>query len=632
MAHVFVVHGNIYDFSDNTGNRNGIVKTMASIYDTQVRQDLGGTEDSSSRGLGTQAETEANRTTDKVMARFTMSQGLEFMHPRSRELFEEFIRAYYTQDVINENWRDDWAKPMSLDAVLFTLNRWFYASKEVVRRNRINRRQGNSLQRELYFTVVFEDADALFPAGDIANMVADRSQIVNVRNWARDESLGDRNKVILLCRHLSEIHESLRGGMQGAATVQVPRPSLEDRESWLRNFDAGMRKRTQRQALNIGGNSVRNVNLARAGLADEFNFRQFAVQSAGMSRRQLEQVIMMSWLTGQSIDFQLVREQKQRALQDEYEGIVDFFEPEYGFEQVGGHQNLKDYFVWNIIEPLKKGDRRTCSKGVLMTGPPGTGKTVIAKALAKEAKMNFMIGHLDKLFGGLVGETEKKTRKFLEAIESAAPVIVFLDELDSVLSSGRESKGDSGVSARVFNSLMTFLSDDSRAGKVVIVGASNRPDLLDSALIRSGRFDAKVPALPPQRGDVAGRKAILAALLKKIGCKFAKEVAASETDPENGLGKLLMDDKRVWTGAEIEVVLKKSFRLAERDGAKAIGLKHWNDAFRFVIPNTQQVEYMTKLSLVYVDDLEYCPPEWRDIAGDKAKLRSDLGMNEMDED
>lgn len=437
-----------------------------------------------------------------------------------------------------------------------------------------------------------------------------------------------------MTRHLTEIHESIRGGTSGVSTISVPKPTMGDRQEWLESFSKSIEERvaSRKKPMVIGSNEVSKVNLAEG-----FDFTQFAVQSAGMSRRQMEDVIMKSWLNKTPVDFFLVKERKQRAIEDEYQGIVDFFEPEFGFEHIGGHEALKTYFQRKIIGPLRSGDKRLCTSGMLMTGPPGTGKTALARACAKEAKLNFMVGHLDKLFGSLVGETEQKTRKFLEAVESAAPCIVFLDELDSVLSSGRSSKGDSGTSARMFNAVMQWLSDDSRKGKVVVIAASNRPDLLDAALIRAGRFDALIPALPPSKGDYKGRLQILAALCRKLKTQFSKDLEGTEQDQKNGLGRLLCDAKRVWTGAEIEVVLKEAFdnaafanRSKDVKGKTArdytIQLADWNKAYDDILPDTKMVERMTLLSLLYVNHLGYCPPEWKEKAANKDAIREELGI------
>ena len=155
-----------------------------------------------------------------------------------------------------------------------------------------------------------------------------------------------------------------------------------------------------------------------------------------------------------------------------------------------------------------------------------------AWALAKEANLNFIEIDLGKVFGGLVGETESNVRKLIEAIEAAAPCIVFADEIDSVLSSGRQSSGDSGTSARVFNSLMTWLSDPGRVGKVVFLAATNRPELLDAALVRAGRIDVKIPMLPPSKGDAKGRWAILASQTHKHKIVLADDLVASKNNPK----------------------------------------------------------------------------------------------------
>ena len=134
-----------------------------------------------------------------------------------------------------------------------------------------------------------------------------------------------------------------------------------------------------------------------------------AVQTAGLNLRQMEQIVRMCWRNDQPVDFQVIRQHKQRAIEEAYGGLVDFIEPENGFEVIGGHENIKEYGRRKVIGPLQRGDKRTCSKGFVMAGPPGTGKTALALAMAKESKMNFLQVRLDRVFGGVVGETETKT-------------------------------------------------------------------------------------------------------------------------------------------------------------------------------------------------------------------------------
>ena len=335
------------------------------------------------------------------------------------------------------------------------------------------------------------------------------------------------------------------------------------------------------------------------------------------------------------VDFQKVSVRKQRALEDEYAGMLDFKEPSFGFEQIGGHEHFKKYCRRKIINPLKTGNIKMCSRGVLLTGPPGVGKSVASWALAKEAGLNYLEVDLGKCFGSLVGESEKNIRKLIEGIEAASPCIVFMDEIDSVLSSGRTSTGDSGTSSRVFNSFMTWMSNPARRGKVVVIAATNRPDLLDSALIRQGRFDIKIPFLPAGKGDVKGRKEILAALKVKNEFVYSKELAPTETDPNKGFGRLLLDKDRYWTGAEIQSLLEDAYdnayfaerKKADGEPSYAIKVEDFDMAFDDMVPNTEEVEKQIKLALYYADKFAYVPKEYHAIGKNKRALKEELGLD-----
>lgn len=611
-AHVFVMHGNVNDFPNNSGRRGDLRRALALSCDTPTML---------TECKDTEQKAEVAKV-NRVLAYYTMSNGLEFASPEGNNLWKQILKQYIkdllpaaTDTALDEQVKE-LEKPINLEAAFNTLNTWFTASKRLHQNNQKVEisKKGTKLPDPL-FTIVFFDGDALFPSGVMSQLGGDRSPIVNVRQWARDEALGNKNRIIIVTRHISDIHESIRGGESGVRSILIPKPTMKDREEWLTNFDLSLQERAKKgNAQKLGGKDVSCI-----AYAPGFDARTFAIQAAGLSRRQMENIFMRAALDREPIDFPLVRALKTKALEEEYGGLVDFREPEHGFDKVGGHEHLKRYFLRKIITPLKKGDKRTCSRGVLLTGPPGTGKTAITLAMAKEAGVNFMVAHLARLFGGLVGETESNTQKFIEAAESAAPVIVFIDELESVLSAGRSSAGDSGTSSRVFNSIMTWLSDESRSGRIVVVGATNRPDLLDGALIRSGRFDAILPALPPREKDAKGRLEILSALSKKQNFKFDKELQATLQNKETGLGQLL-NDGRIWTGAEMEVVLKEAIDNALFAGRNSINLADWNQAFADVLPSTREVEKMIDLSLYYVNHLGYCPEDWRDRAINKKEV------------
>ena len=625
VAHVFLLHGNIYDFCDNSGKDLTVKQVFSRFYDDNFLKDTDPDGGDSGNNLG-ENDQAAPTSMTRILVTYNLSQGLEFPHPQSKELMKAAFTAELGGELVNEQFM----KPKSIGKLVEFMNLWFDISKKRKKTNQIAKKSGKASQELLLVTWLLTDADAMFPDGDISALGPDRLPIVSVRQWAQDEWLASTNRIILMCRHASDLHDSIRSEI--SAIHMVRKPNLEDRVQYIKGFDSTIQARAKARggSLKIG----KNTSVSKINWGDDFGPLQCAVQSAGMNRKQLKDVFLQSWMGMEPVGYDQVRARKQRALQDEYQGMIDFKEPEFGFEEIGGHEAFKKFCKQQVIMPLQTGDKRTCARGALLCGPPGTGKSMLAWALAKEAKMNYLIVDLSKVFGGLVGETESNMRKLLEAIEAAAPCIVFIDEIDSVLSAGRTSAGDSGTSGRVFNSFMTFMSDPGRAGKIVVLAATNRPDLLDPALIRMGRFDAKIAILPPSRGDIKGRKAILNALTIKHKVKLHNELKPTLEDTESGLGRLLEDKVRIWTGAEIEMVVKKAMSTAafaerkDEEGNRdyTIQLEDWNHAMDVILPNTNEVEFQTKLALYFVDDLDFCPPDWRAMVIDKESLGRELGL------
>jgi ATP-dependent 26S proteasome regulatory subunit len=623
ISHTFILHGNIYDFIDNESANSSIKDILAAAYDDNISKQVSTTVNASS--LNSSNNTSSDKT--RIMAYYNISQGLKFPNLNSYVLWK---MAHHS--ILGDNLDEDmpgWDKPGNASMFVDCMNRWFDVSQRMQKRNEQNSKEGKSLTKELVFTIVITDADAFVPRGPIADRGGDRNPIVAVRNWAKDIYIGSRNRIILMTRNITDINESIKSEL--AVSHLVKKPNLDDRKQWLENFDADIKIRIKNgEKLKVGDNNPTEINYA-----EDFSADQFAIQGAGMNRQQMKDVIMDSWMSGQPVDFIKVSTRKQRALEDEYAGMLDFKEPTFGFDQIGGHEHFKKYCRRKIITPLKTGNAKQCSRGVLLTGPPGVGKSVASWALAKEAGLNYLEVDLGKCFAGLVGESEKNIRKLIEGIEAAAPCIVFIDEIDSVLSSGRTSSGDSGTSGRIFNSFMTWMSDPSRSGKVVVIAATNRPDLLDSALIRSGRFDIKIPFLPASKGDAIGRKEIITALKKKNGFVYSKDLEPTESNSKSGFGRLLLDNNRYWTGAEIEVLLKEAADNAyfadrkKKDGEAnyAIKVEDFDLAFDSIVPNTEEVETQIKLALLYADNFIYVPEEYHSIGKNKKQLKTDLELD-----
>jgi transitional endoplasmic reticulum ATPase len=184
--------------------------------------------------------------------------------------------------------------------------------------------------------------------------------------------------------------------------------------------------------------------------------------------------------------------------------------PDVTWEDVGGLEKTKKRLKESIQWPLKYPEvfdtlDLESTTGILLYGPPGTGKTLIAKAVANESDSNFISIKGPELLSKYVGESEKGIRDIFMKARQNAPAIIFFDEIDSIASERGRNKGDSGTSERVVSQLLTELDGLEKLEDVVVIAATNRPDLIDSALLRPGRFDKQVHINMP---DESSRKKI----------------------------------------------------------------------------------------------------------------------------
>jgi len=185
--------------------------------------------------------------------------------------------------------------------------------------------------------------------------------------------------------------------------------------------------------------------------------------------------------------------------------------PDVEWDQVGGLEDTKERLRETIQWPLEYPEvfeelDMQAAKGVLMYGPPGTGKTLLAKAVANEAESNFISIKGPELLNKFVGESEKGVREVFSKARENAPTIVFFDEIDSIATERGQGTGDSGVGERVVSQLLTELDGLESLEDVVVIATTNRPDLIDSALLRPGRLDRHVHVPVP---DEDARRKIL---------------------------------------------------------------------------------------------------------------------------
>jgi len=192
--------------------------------------------------------------------------------------------------------------------------------------------------------------------------------------------------------------------------------------------------------------------------------------------------------------------------------------PNVTWDDIGGLEKVKQELQETIQYPIEHPDKykffgMSPSKGVLFYGPPGCGKTLLAKAIANECQSNFISIKGPELLTMWFGESEGNVREVFDKARQAAPCVLFFDELDSIASARGGSSGDGGGAAdRVINQMLTEMDGINSKKSVFIIGATNRPDIIDPAIIRPGRLDQLVYIPLP---DEASRSSILNAALRK---------------------------------------------------------------------------------------------------------------------
>ena len=184
--------------------------------------------------------------------------------------------------------------------------------------------------------------------------------------------------------------------------------------------------------------------------------------------------------------------------------------PDVGWDDVGGHDDIKRELIETVQWPLQHPElfkiaATNPAKGILLTGAPGTGKTLLAKALAHESKVNFISVKGPELMSQWVGASEKGVREVFRKAKQASPCVLFFDEIDSLVPA-RGGGHDSGVAQRVVSQFLTELDGIEELNGVVVLAATNRRDIVDPAVLRTGRFDLVLDLPLP---DKATRLAIL---------------------------------------------------------------------------------------------------------------------------
>lgn len=521
----------------------------------------------------------------QVVVFYNRSEGITFAHPKMEETYRKLLGleaqkadpalAALGSLGLGGSSSDEPELPRNPSQALAQLERLLQIDGE-----QFNKIMNTSIENPKTAAVIIEYAETIAPAADAATMGADdRTNLVTLQRWGRDAAIqGAANPIILTTANLSDINPAIRAASSKYEAIEVPLPDLDARQQFI--------------AWQL------DINPYYADLMS-ITAGQLANATAGLSLVHLEDIFLRADQEG-ALTLDLVKERKDSIINSEYE-VIEIIDPSYGFEAIGGLEHVKKFFQNSVIRPISQGNYSRVPMGILMTGPAGTGKSAVAQAVAKEAGVNAVNLNLARILGSYVGQSERNLEKALRAIKSLSPTIVFIDEIDQSVS--RSNGGDSGVGSRIFKRLLEFMSDGANRGKVVFLAATNRPDLMDAALRRPGRFDKKIPFLAPDAGE---RKSIFEVMARRYGldCSEIDDSAVTATDG--------------WTGAEIEAATVKAIELVyDEELSPCAALA---EACKRLSPSTSDIEFMTNLAIQECNDRDLLPAYYRSMLDNRQEL------------
>ncbi|MCZ6876472.1 MAG: CDC48 family AAA ATPase [bacterium] len=434
---------------------------------------------------------------------------------------------------------------------------------------------------------VFEDAEKNAPAiifiDELDSVAPKRAEVtgeVERRIVAQLLTLMDglkvRRKIIVIgaTNRLDAIDPALRRTGRFDREIEVRIPDQEGRMEILQIHTRGMPLGADVELENIAQVTHGFTGSDIAALAKEAALVRLRkiMPTLNLEDQTIPQAVLEKLMVDRSDFEQGLKEVQPSALR---EIVVEI--PNVRWNQVGGLSEVKQLLHEMVELPLNQPEAFTRlgirpPKGILLYGPPGTGKTMIAKAVATETGASFLTAKGSTLLSKWYGESEQKIAEFFQRARQVAPAILFFDELDSLAPVRGSSLGDPHVTERVVNQLLAEMDGMEELRGIVVMGATNRPDRIDPALLRPGRLDEIVYVPIP---DDKARIDILRSHTKDMSLA-----------PDVDLEKLAAITER-FTGADIAGVITKAglYALRENPEAYHVTMEHFYLAVKEAIPS-----------------------------------------------
>ena len=400
--------------------------------------------------------------------------------------------------------------------------------------------------------IFIDEIDSIAPKREEVSGEVERRVVAQLLSLM--DGMSSRGKVVVIgaTNRINAIDPALRRPGRFDREMEIGVPDREGRLEILQIHTRGMPLEKDVDLEVIANMSHGFVGADLQAVAKEAGIRALrrVLPEIDLTTENIPSEILKKIIVTMDDFLSVIKEIEPSALREVFVEV-----PDVSWEDIGGLKDVKQELQEAVEWPLKYHglfihSDATPPKGILLYGPPGTGKTLMAKAAAHESEANFISIKGPELLSKWVGESEKGVREVFRKARQAAPCIVFFDEIDAIAPTRGSLGSDSHVTERVISQLLTEMDGLEVLSNVIIIAATNRPDIIDPALLRPGRFDRLLYVPPP---DKEARMQIL-----KI--HTSKKPLADDVNMDT-----LANQTEGYTGADIAALASAAVMLALRE-------------------------------------------------------------------